>query len=238
MPLLKVKYIAFLLSAIGLCLLCYAASLETYTSEQDYFDKYELLYGSSDTEAFYTLRKEYLTPKYRLEDYGITLLILAVSLLVLFHRGWKTFTPHKKSYIALVGLAAVFSTSIALVGDLFLDGIRGEFPIWADTLIIPLMSIPPILLVLFIWYALQLTGFIGTFKTNVQLSIQKFNIPVLLYSLQLAVVLVFTCIIIFEGAFWFLAPALLWCAFFAYLLVGKGSIETSSKHIIDKIHFF
>jgi hypothetical protein len=238
MPVLKVKYIALLLSVIGICLLCCATSLTTYTNKQDYFDKYELLHSSHDTEAFYKLREEYLTPKYRLQDYGLTLILLASGLSLVFHKGWQTYTPDKKSEIAIIGLVAVFSTTIAVVGDLFLDGFRGEFPWWADTLIIPLMSIPPLFAFLFIWFAIQLTGFFGTFKTNVPLSIQKFNGPVLLYAIQLVAMLVITVVIIFEGAFWFLAPAILWCAFFTYLLMGRGSTKPVSNKINDRRHFF
>jgi hypothetical protein len=65
---------ATIVFVIGFALWGYSQSLDRYTDEKEYNEKYTAI-DSSDinaSEQFNSLRKEYLTSKYDLENYGFT----------------------------------------------------------------------------------------------------------------------------------------------------------------------
>lgn len=63
---------------VGVAILGYAYSLSPYTDEALFNERYMALsVGQSD--EFWKLRDEMLTPKFRLQDYGGTFVALAVG---------------------------------------------------------------------------------------------------------------------------------------------------------------
>ena len=103
-------------------------------------------------EKFYQLRKEYLTPKIKLEDYGITFILTSIPFLLVSLIGIdKLKTPNEKIWIVIVGILAALITNAGYVGDLFCEMYRDSYPHWGDSLVIPLMGIPFLLLMFLGW---------------------------------------------------------------------------------------
>ena len=81
-------------------------------------------------EAYHAARAQALTPKYRLQDYGGTLLTLGVSVAVLSWRPLKA--PASSLGFIAVALPAPSASVGALVFDLVQGQSRWAFPPWAD----------------------------------------------------------------------------------------------------------
>ena len=222
------RYSGIILIVLGIVLLGYSLTLEPYTNQKAYESAYNVIEGKNKSEQFYELRDIYLTNKYALENYGLTALILGLFSFLLLFNGWNTFKiPKNKLTIAIIGIIAVIVTVFGYVADLFLESSRGSFPHWADSVGIPLTSIPIIFMLLSSWYAFNLIGLIKPFKTAglvKRLNMKGINywfLTVLLLSLFL------TAALIFEGNFWFVAAGILWSFYYLCLLIGRrdGIIE-------------
>jgi hypothetical protein len=217
-----------ILLAIGILLFSYSFKFNRYTNEQEYNDQYMSLTGPSDSEKFYELRDKYLTPRFRLQDYGLTFFFTGLILLFL---SYKVKTPSKKFTIILVGFAAALLSNIAYVGDLFLEMYRESYPHWADSLGIPLMGVPVLTILAFIWVGLNLTGMSEPFKTGIQiLPLRKDNLNKWYLSILIITILL-TLIVIVVGYFWQVIPGFLWIYFYTSLLIGKrGAIIEKIKN--------
>jgi hypothetical protein len=208
---------SIILLVIGLLLFSYSFKFDRYTNEQEYNDLYMSL-GPSDSEKFYELRDKYLTPKFGLQDYGLTFFFTGLIFLFFSYKGK---TPSKKFIIILVGFAAALLSNIAYVGDLFLEMYRESYPHWADSLGIPLMGVPVLLILSFVWVGLNLTGMSEPFKTGIQiLPLKKDNFNKWYFSILIVTILL-TLIVIVDGYFWQVIPGFLWIYFYTSLLFGK-----------------
>lgn len=200
----------------------YSLTLNPYTNEDEYEAKYFALEGSDRTEKFHELRKTYLTGKYELENYGLTLIIAGAYILILMFRGWNSFKiPDSKITITIIGLGAVLITVIGYVGDLCLEMYRGTYPHWADSLGIPLAVTPMLFAIFFVWYLLNLPGLITPFKTGGLVKEIKMKSINYWYLVIIILTIIITGFMIYEGDFWWTTAGLLWTYFYLSLLVGR-----------------
>ncbi len=211
----------------GILMLLYSSTLDPYTNEEAYDEKYLSLHGENKTAQFYALRKEYLTNKYSLEDYGITTIIIGISTLLLFRKGWRNIkTPNSKIAIVLLGLLSVFLGILGYAGSIYLDAIRSDFPMWADSIAIPLMYIPTISWILLIWLAINFTGIFGEFKTGKYIHKLKFNNINYWYAAASILSLLLTAYSLAWGDFWNTAAGISWSYFYLSMLVGRRGSTT------------
>lgn len=206
--------------AIGLGVFSYSFTLEPFHDVQEFHREYATLAsGSRDTEAFWQLREESLTPKWRLQDLGITLLLLCALLAALARYGWRA--PSKRAVLVQLGLALPFVTSGGFVFDLVQGMHRHEFPSWADSLGIPLAGVPVQIVVLLAWSGLHL-AFLGRgFQSgaHLQQAIAKSNAWLLLIASITALLAVLFAA---EGAYMYAVPGVLWLYYYLSLAASTG----------------
>jgi len=229
----------FGLSIIVLGLLLSIASLmyNRYTNENEFQEKLLALddSGGDNSEQYFKLREEYLTPKFVLENYGITSIILGSIILVISIIGVsKVKTPKTNIGIIMLGLLAALLTNLGNVGDLFLEGYRESSPPWADSLGIPLMSIPLFFIISIGWVILNLIGMKGNFQTNINIFPIKFKHLNIWYSILIVISIIITVWLIIYGSFWLILPGFLWIYFYISLMLGiRESKLNEDETIID-----
>jgi uncharacterized membrane protein len=226
---------------IGLGLLGLSQTFERYTNEEEYNEKYMSLSGQENaSEKFYELRKEYLTPKIDLENYGITLTITGTIFLILSIIGFRNLrTPRKKVWIVVIGIVAALFTNVFYVGDLFLEMYRESYPHWADSLAIPLMGVPFLIIVSLTWTGLNSIGISGDFKLGVPLLLIKLNNLNYWYASILTITILITILTIVTGYFWQVISGFLWTFFYLSILAGRreakiAKINTNANNVYKK----
>ncbi len=217
------KYIGIVILTIGIGLLAYSMTFEPFTNNEEFYKKmYSLRNVENNSEKFHELRDSYLTPKYSLENYGLTYIILGLYTLILIPKNWRNFkTPKNKALIIIVGVLAVLLTIVAYVGDLFIEMTRYRYPPWADSLGIPLMVTPGLLLIFSGWFAVNLIGLKNPFRTSV--SITEFDLKSTNYWYFTLIVLtiISTLTVIYDGDFWLTAAGTMWIYFYLTLMLGR-----------------
>lgn len=144
------KFAVFLF-ILGSALIGYAASLPTYKDEKIFLERYMNM-SPGQNQEFGELREEMLTPKFQVQDYGITLLAVASAVFAATRRGrLHLLTPKSPGTLIAVGIGLPILTVGGYVFDLMLAFGRGEFPHWADSMGILLMGAPVLLVLLFVW---------------------------------------------------------------------------------------
>lgn len=90
------KYIGLVITILGLLLLAYSFSfsLNTYTDRDAYDEAYRIIDQSelgreASFDAFYNLRKSFLTKKHYFQNYGISYAVLGLFLVILTRKGWS-----------------------------------------------------------------------------------------------------------------------------------------------------
>jgi hypothetical protein len=206
---------AFIALLVGLAMLVYAMTLPAYTDEKTFQHRYGEM-KAGDSAAFYALREEMLTPKYKLQDYGVCVLLLS-GVLALRRRIWRMATPRSTLPFIATALLAPFLAAAAFVFDLSQGQNRGEFPHWADSLGIPLMGLPALFLVCIVWSLAHLTFLAGVRRNVVPLRrafSRSSNFWLLLVA---AVTLALTALLLAEGAYWYALPCVVWLYLYAAL---------------------
>ncbi len=208
---------------IGLVLLGLSQTFERYTNEKEYNEKYMSLSAQENaSEKFHELRKEYLTPKIDLENYGITFTITGTIFLILSIIGFRNLrTPRKKVWIIVTGILAALLTNIFYVGDLFLEMYRESYPHWADSLAIPLMGVPFLIIVSLTWVGVNCIGIRGDFKLGVPLLSIKLSHLDYWYASILTITILINISTIVSGYFWGVISGFLWIFFYLSILVGR-----------------
>lgn len=165
-------------------------------------------------EAYALAREQALTLKFKLQDYGITLLLFAVALASF---RWHTFkAPRSRFGFVALAFSASVLTSCALVFDLLQRHMRWEYPPWADSLGIPLMAVPALLTVGMVWafgHLILLKGITLRLKIPLSLNAIRQDDPWLLTISTLTVLLLFGFTL--AGAYWYAAPSTIWLYFYA-----------------------
>lgn len=218
--------LAAILLLIGVAILGYASSIAPYKDEALFMERYMALSSGQSTE-YSKLRDEMLTPKFQLQDYGGTLIAVAVGVFLFSRRGWQNLKS-PKSRATLLGLvfSVPFLTIGAYVFDLFLGFARGEFPHWADSMGIPLMGTPVLLVVLLAWSGAHLAFLRGTYQATLlsQAASRKANWW-LLFVAALTVVLVALCASF--GQYWYAVPGVAWLYFYLSLAAARRATSAA-----------
>ena len=219
---LTMSFFAIVLMGTGVFMLFHSSSLEKYSNEQEYRNKYqELIYSENKSTEFYKLRSDYLTAKFKLEDYGLTLILTSIPLLLIFIIGIENLkTPSKKIWLVIIGILAALTTNIGYVGDLFLEYNRESYPHWADSLLIPLMGVPFSIMMCLGWVAL-LIGITSDLKTNILIFPFKIKTLNYWYLGIWLLTIILTITVIIEGHFWQVLSGFLWVYFHTSILVGS-----------------
>lgn len=214
---------AFVLLLAGLAMISYALTLPAYSDEAIFQHRYEEM-TVGDSTAYFALREEMLTPKYKFQDYGVCAVFLS-GILAFRVRIYGMTTP--RSIWPFIG-AAVFAPiliSAAYVFDLFQGQGRGEFPHWADSLGIPLMGLPVLFIVTLTWSIAHLS-FLAGVRRNVVLLRSAFSRRSNFWlMLLITLTLVFIALLLAEGAYWYALPCFVWLYLYVALAAARSPHE-------------
>jgi len=205
--------VAFALIVLSLALLGFSASLEPFNRSADGSYPFHSV-AQGDSQAYYAARTQALTPKYRLQDYGTTMLALGLAVAALSRRPVKA--PGSRLGFIGVAVVAPVLTVVGFVFDLVQGQSRGEFPPWADSLGIPLMGVPVMLIPGLVWAFAHFVLLAGVpRRSSVPLSFAaiRHGNPWLLIVSSLTVLLIVGMAI--DGAYWYAVPGALWLYFYA-----------------------
>lgn len=213
--------IAALLLVVGTVLWGYALTLSPYKNEQLFMERYmSMSHGQS--EAYWKLRDEMLTPKFQLEDYGLTLMAMGIAMFIVTRKGkLQLQSPSCRKTLVVLAISLPFLTVGGYVFDLLLEAYRGEFPHWADSLGIPLMGVPIQFIVLLAWSLAHLSFLRGTYQPSTPL-VHAISLKSNWWLLSVSVV---TAILVLasaaEGQYWYAIPGALWL----YLYLSLGAVR-------------
>lgn len=213
--------ISLTLIIIGIFLVGYSMIMEPFTDVEIFMEKYMAMSNGQDDD-FYALREEMLTPKYRLQDIGISIILFTVAFLSLLKVGGNAiFSPNKKSTIIILAILLPIISVSGFIFDLFQALYRNEFPHWADSLGIPLMGVPIQFGILMLWSLAHLI-FIKkiTARPLLKTITFKLNLWIMFISLITALLVLLTA---YYGQYWYSFPGLMWLYF--YLSIGISRFE-------------
>jgi hypothetical protein len=215
-----------ILLLVGVVVLGYAYSLAPYKDEALFMKRYMALSVGQSNE-YWKLRDEMLTPKFQLQDYGGTLVAVSIAAFLVSRKGWRNLKS-PKSRIALFGLAfaAPFLTVGAYGFDLLQGFARGEFPHWADSMSIPLMGVPILLLVMLVWAGAHLAFVRGNYNSE-PLSLawsRQANWWLLAVSTITTVLVVLSATV---GQYWYAVPGVVWLYFYISLAASRRSTKAA-----------
>jgi hypothetical protein len=208
----------WLLTLSGLLLVCYSFSLDAYTDNDRFYERYMQL-SSGQSDAFFKLRDEMLTPKYRIFDSGITLILasqLALLLLKLGRGDWRA--PTKKGYLWMMAILLPVISVVGYVFDLVQGSLRDEFPHWADSLGIPLMGVPVQLGFLLMWAIAHMSLSRGCNQLGTPLARARLRWADTWLILVAGATLLMVISCLFFGQYWYAIPAMLWLYFYLSLM--------------------
>ncbi len=222
----RLRLASFTLILVSLVCLVASYSLVPYHNEKEYKEQYSAIDWELDgselaSDQFYRLRKSHLSLKYPLQDYGLSFFILGISGLVFFKKGKNPESPRSRVKILLLGISASILSVAAYIGDLSLEYERGAFPWWADSMEIPMIVSPFLLLITLLWAGINSLGMFGSFNTGVPLGFKSSHLINLIYLSQFLCVAFFAIVCLFEGFFWMILPSTLWMYFFLSLKAGR-----------------
>ncbi|CAA0106467.1 Uncharacterised protein [Halioglobus japonicus] len=211
---------------IGIALVGYSLMLEPFTDIDLFMQKYTAM-GPGQSDEFFAMRQELLSPKYRIQDIGLSIFLTSALLAVSLKLGKGTIkSPNGKLWLVSLGVALPLITVAGFVFDLIQGMYRYEFPHWADSLGIPLMGVPIQLGILFFWSMAHL-GLVKNFNskslnTAISLKLNPWLIVVALITLLLV------GLMLFEGAYWYAVPGAMWLYY--YLSIGASRMASSAPN--------
>lgn len=163
-----------------------------------------------------------LTRKFQLEDYGITLVAMAVAMFLVTRKGKARLqSPSSRKALVVLAIALPFLTVGSYVFDLLQAAYRGEFPHWADSMGIPLMGVPIQFIVLLVWSLAHLSFLRGAYQPSTPLVHAvslKSNWWLLLISAVTAILVLASA---GAGQYWYAIPGALWL----YLYLSLGAVR-------------
>lgn len=238
----------------GVVLLGWSAFLDPYSNHKQYPDIPEAetpYYGDSgiqgDTsavsQAYSKERGRQLTAKFQLEDYGWTLLILAVVAGVARARGLhfgalkSMKTPSRPLKVFLLSTLAAALSTAACTASLFIDFGRQAFPPWADSLGIPLMGIPftfiALLLVACLLWFLGNPGYQAGVPVFAILQMKRLPHPVwcVLLGLPLLISAALTLFSLATGDFLFIVPECIWLTSLLFYFSSKQKVRALNNRL-------
>jgi hypothetical protein len=206
--------VAAALALLGAALFIRGSDLPLYRDEAEFQRRYMEIdpYQADASRIYRGLREEFMTARISWQNYGNTLMMVG-CLLPAAASGFSLMQrmARKRFMALLLGIAAAVATTGTELVSLFLDLQRGEFPWFADSIIIPMIGLPFILLLLLGWVAVNLA-----LRYEAQRSVKGNRRW--FFRFWLRVMGVITCLLALRalgtGDFLFLAPSLLWLAFY------------------------
>jgi len=232
--------IARLAALIGLLLFLSGSALRPYKDPKAVEDA-KLAYpengedSQTASERYWAIRDAQLTPKYSLQNYGLTFItvaiFIAISALLFKIKDIGDInqirTPKYSWIIVVLGLAAAIISPLVYVVDLFIGMARDEFPPWADSLGIPLFGVPVIFAFMLICAAFfSVMGFIG-YRDDCAImnTFRRGTRPGLIWHILLGIPLLVSVIVTFFllviGQFYYMISSMLWVFFFGLFYAGK-----------------
>lgn len=185
--------------------------------------------SDGDSTAYYRARSNALTPKYELQDYGITLFSLAGVTALLSRKGGIQAPASRAGFVALA-LTAPLATVAGFVFDLFLAFGRREFPPWADSPGIPLAGVPIMFFVLATWSWGHFTCLAGIKKkTQVRLSLVTLRGGHAWLLFVACVTALLVVLMAFAGAYWYAVPGTLWLYYYLSIAAVHRSQEMGRR---------
>lgn len=211
---------------VGVVIIGYAYSLTPYNDEALFMERYMALSEGQSTE-YWKLRDEMLTPKFQLQDYGGTLIAIAAGVFIVSRKGWRQLkSPTSRATLFGVAFVAPFLTVGAHIFDLFQGYARGEFPHWADSMGIPLMGVPVLLVVLLVWAGAHLGFLRSTYQSApLALAVSLRSNWWLLSISAITVVLVVLCALV--GQYWYAIPGAVWLYYYVSLAAVRRAANAA-----------
>lgn len=206
---------------IGTILFSYALTMSPYKNEELFRNRYMSMTAGQSVE-YWNLRQEMLTPKYNLEDYGLTLLLLSLVVYFLIRKNnWQFELIIQAKYFLLLAFLLPFTITGGFMFDMVQQVQREEVPHWADSLGIPLMAVPGIFISTLLFSFIHLVYLIRVPFYSKVLNVLS-AIAQLWLWLLVTLFLIFLCLSLVMGAYWYAIPAVLW-AYFYYSLMKKAT---------------
>ena len=209
-----------ILMLVGVVILCLAHTIAPYKDEALVMERYMAL-SDGESNEYWKLRDEMLTPKYQLQDYGGTLVALSIGVLIVSRKGWRQLKS-PKSRATLLGLAflAPFLTVGAYAFDLLQGYERGEFPHWADSMAIPFMGAPVLLIVLLAWSCTHLAFAQWPYHSQLlsHALVRQANWWLLAVAAITAVLAAWSAAL---GQYWYAIPGVIWLYFYMSLAASR-----------------
>ena len=168
-----------------------------------------------DSEAYFSAREQAVTAKFKLQDYGVTVLIAAVLLAAIRSHGLRA--PSSRLGFVMIAFLAPTLYCGGVILELYQANFtRLEFPPWADSLGIPLMGVPPIAVVGLVWSFSHLVLLRGAPKRSaVELSLSAVRSShwwLLTVSILTAI---YIAVMAALGEYLYAVPGLVWLYFYA-----------------------
>lgn len=212
------RIVAILMFVIGTLLWTHARTLPIYKDEQ-LFQERAMSPEVQAAGTYSEIRAAMLTPRFQLEDYGITLAGFAALALFVFRRGTAQLHAPRSRY-TLHGLVIMLPTLTVCgyVFDLFQALDRGEFPPWADSIGIPLMGVPIQFFLLLAWSTVHFAFLGKTFRPSASLFVHvsfKSNWWLLSVAAVTALLVMLAAV---EGQYWYAIPGIFWLYFYLSLV--------------------
>lgn len=200
----------------------YSLTLSPYTDDAEFHSRYSEM-DRNDSDKYFAMRQELLSPKYKLQDYGVTGVFLAL-LAGALTRFKSICSPSSIFGFVMVALVAPILTAASFVFDLIQAQSRGEFPHWADSLNIPFAAVPVIFVLSLIWSLAHLVMLAGVRRSHapLHLAVSRQANPWLIFvsfvTAAMAVVL------IAEGAYFYVVSDLAW----VYLYLSIAAVRRTA----------
>jgi hypothetical protein len=221
---INIQLVAAILIIIGIVLVIYSTQISPYTDSELFAQKYASI--NYDTKAFFQLREQMSTYKYPVQDYGGTLIVIGMTLLLITKL--KLFmTPQSTWKIVGTTLFVPFLTIAAYIFDILKISHRVEVPWWADSLGIPLAASPILLGILILWSVLHLF-FIRHYQADVPL-INAMRLKRNYWLLLLAGFAALMVLLMASfGLYWYLISSLIWLYIYLVLASSRATYKTSA----------
>jgi hypothetical protein len=222
--------LATILLLVGVAILAYAMSIAPYKDETLFMERYMALSAGQSAE-YWKLRDEMLTPKFQLQDFGGTLVAVSFGVFLVSRKGWRNLkSPKSRATLFLLAFAAPSLTAGAYVFDLLQGFARGEFPHWADSMSIPLMGMPVLLIVLLAWSGAHLAFLRGTYqRVFLSQAVSRKANWWLLAVATITAALVALCASV--GQYWYAVPGAVWLYFYISLAASRCSTHAAEPII-------
>lgn len=215
---------------LGVIFLGYAYTLDPFQNMALFESEYAKL-NNGQTQEYFKLRNELLTPKYSLENYGVTLIIFSFIILVVKFKGFKNLSSPKTTIrMVFIAILLPFATIFSLYFDLMLSMYRNELPHWADSLGIPMMALYPLFIFQSIWVLIHLCFLKANYsRKNLFLAFSKKS------NLWLKILIIFSLFYLIInfllGLYWFLIPSLMWIYFYSSLAASRIQATNEQRKI-------